>query len=427
MNPYTLASIILTFAVLITYINYRYIKIQCTITVMISSLIISLLFILLQHSGIANIADKTKILLIQTDFHRLLMNGMLSFLLFAGGLTIDTSTLRSKKWEILTLASVSTVASTLLVGTGVYYLLPLLGLKLPYLYALLFGALISPTDPIAVLSTFKEINAPKSLEICVAGESLFNDGVGIVIFITLYELTFQGVPINFQNISLLFIEQAIGGISYGAILGYLANRMIRNIDEPKIIILLTLVVVTGGYSLALALGISGPLAMVVAGIFIGNGIQKKVVNNQKNAGNNNPPSFLTVFWEVVDELLNAILFLLIGFELLTVNITDYKPVALILVIPLILLVRLITVAVPMKFIQRKKVQHEPYLISLLTWGGLRGGLAVALALALPPNNYRSLILALTYGVVVFSLVVQGLTIKPLAKLAREHSREHSKK
>ncbi len=410
MNPYTLASIILTLAIIIGYINHRYIKLQSTIAIMAGSLLISLLFLILQHTGVANIADKTKSILIQTDFHSLLINGMLSFLLFAGSLTIDSSILKTRKWEIGILASISTIASALLIATAIYYLLPLLGLSLPYLYCLLFGALISPTDPIAVLATFKEIGAPKNLEVCVAGESLFNDGVGIVIFLTIYQLAFNNQVITFQNVSLLFLEQAVGGIAYGVILGFVAYQLIKNIKDPKTIILITLAIVTGGYTFALSIDISGPLAMVVAGIFIGNKVRATATEEKRN-------EVLKIFWEVIDELLNAVLFLLIGFELLNINVVDFNFSAVLMAIPLVLLIRLITVAIPMKFIQARKT-HEPYTISVLTWGGLRGGLAVALALTLPSSHYRELILAMTYGVVVFAVIVQGLTIKPLAKLAR---------
>ncbi len=408
MSAYTLASIILTLAVGIAYINHRYIKMQSTIAIMAGSLLISLILIILQHSGFPSIADRSKNLLIAINFHNILINGMLSFLLFAGALSIDFSNLKSRQWEIGILASLSTIASVLLIATSIYYLLPLLGITLPYLYCLLFGALISPTDPIAVLATFKQIGAPKNLEVCVAGESLFNDGVGIVIFLTIYQLTFQGTSITFQKVSLLFLEQAVGGIVYGALLGTIAHRLIKNIKEAKMMILITLATVTGGYTLALALHISGPLAMVVAGILIGNKVRSNLTQQEPNKS-------LSIFWEIIDELLNAMLFLLIGFELLNINIDRIQFAAIVLTIPLVLLIRLITVAIPMKLIQIRKV-HEPYTISMLVWGGLRGGLAVALALALPQTPYRELILQITYGVVVFAIIVQGLTIKSLAKL-----------
>jgi len=410
MNPYSLASVILTLAVIIGYINHRYIKMQSTIAIMVGSLLLSLVFILIQYLGIADIADKTKNLLIRTDFHALLLNGMLSFLLFAGSLSVDFSMLKSRKWEIGILASISTVASVMIIGTLIYYILPLIGITLPYIFCLLFGALISPTDPIAVLATFKQIGAPKNLEVCVAGESLFNDGVGIVIFLTLYQLAFNGVSITWGNVSLLFLEQAVGGIAYGAILGFIAHKLMQTVDDRKMAILITLAVVTGGYSLALAAHISGPLAMVVAGIFVGNKVRKNSKEDKANEA-------LEIFWEVVDELLNAVLFLLVGFELLAINISDHRLLAVVIAIPLVLFVRLITVAIPMKFIQLKR-NRDPYLISILTWGGLRGGLAVALALSLPPSKYRDLIMAMTYGVVVYAVVVQGLTIKSLVKLSQ---------
>jgi len=411
MNAYALASIILTLAVIIGYINHRYIKMQSTIAIMVGSLVLSFIFIVLQHFGIADIASKTESLLIRTDFHSLLLDGMLSFLLFAGSLSIDFSILKDRKWEIGILSSLSTIASALLVGTFSYYILKACGITLPYLYCLLFGGLISPTDPIAVLAIFKKIGAPKSLEVCVAGESLFNDGVGIVIFLTLYQLTFNHIQVTWQNVSMLFLEQAIGGIAYGIVLGLIAHHFMQRVNEHKIAILITLAVATGGYTLALAMHISGPLAMVVAGIFVGN-------KARHNKNESKTHEALEMFWEVIDELLNAVLFLLIGFELLTIHISDYRLIAVVIAIPLVLFVRLITVAIPMQFFQLRR-NHEPYTVSILTWGGLRGGLAVALALALPPSQYRDLIMTMTYGVVLFAVIVQGLTIKSLAKMAKQ--------
>ena len=413
MNPYTLSSIVLTLAIAIAYINHRYIKLQSTIAIMAGSLLISLVFILLQHMGITSIANQTKTLLIQTNFHHLLMNGLLSFLLFAGSLTIDFSEFKSRKMEISLLATISTIVSTLLVAICTYYLLPVLHVQLPFLYCLLFGALISPTDPIAVLATFKQIGAPKKLAVCVAGESLFNDGVGIVLFLTIYQLTFNNIPVTFQNVSLLFLEQALGGMAYGIILGWVALRLSHAVKDPKIIILLTIAIVTGGYSLALAIDISGPLAMVVAGMFLGNKMGANKTTTKRN-------DTLKVFWEIIDELLNAVLFLLIGFELLVIQINLDILWMTLATIPVVLMVRLLTVAIPMKALQLKR-SHDPYTVTVLTWGGLRGGLAVALALSIPPSPYRDIIVAVTYGVVIFSVVVQGLTIKPIAKLAKAKS------
>lgn len=394
---------------LIGYINHRYIKMQSTIAIMVASMLLSAVLLVLKHFGIEEITQQIQSLIAQTDFRNLLLRGMLSFLLFAGALTIDFNALKNQRWEIGTLASISTIASTLIIGTLTFQLLPLIDLHLPLMYCLLFGALISPTDPIAVLATFKQIKAPKSLEMCVAGESLFNDGVAIVLFITLYQLTFDHATITASNVILLFSRQALGGITYGLLLGYIAYQLIRKIDDQKIIILISLAIVTGGYSFALWLDISGPLAMVVSGILIGNQIRKSATDNTHET--------LNTFWEVIDEVLNAVLFLLIGFELLAIKASPAELIAVFSAIPIILLTRLLTVAIPMKFLQRRR-NHGPYTISILTWGGLRGGLAVALALSLPNNEHRSLILAITYGVVAFSVIVQGLSIKHLVQLAK---------
>lgn len=410
MDTYTLSSIILTLAVIIGYLNYRFIQMQSTIAIMTAALGLSAILLILQHFGIANIAIKTEAIVANINFPDLLLKGMLSFLLFAGALTIDFSSLKDQKWEIGILSSLSTIVSALIVGMLVYYLLPLLNIHLPLLYCLLFGALISPTDPIAVLATFKKIGVPNALKVCVAGESLFNDGVGIVIFATLYALTFNGTPITFEQVSLLFLKQAVGGIAYGLLLGCVTNWLIKSINDHRIAILLTLGAVTGGYTFALWLGISGPLAMVVAGILVGNkNIHKKQTKMSES---------LDTFWEVIDEILNAVLFLLIGFELLNIQASGLQIIAILGAIPLVLLVRLVTVAIPMKFIQLRR-QHNPYTIAILTWGGLRGGLAVALALSLPPSDYRNFILAMTYGVVAFAVIIQGLSIKSLAHLSKQ--------
>lgn len=415
MSVYTLIAIITTIAVFIGYLSHRLLKMQSTIAIMVGALGLSLFLLILQHTGLTNLTEYTRALLIRTNFHALLMNGMLSFLLFAGSLTIDFSVLRTQKWIIGTLASISTVASAALIGILVYYLLPMLGISLPFLYCLLFGALISPTDPIAVLATFKEIGAPKVLETCVAGESLFNDGVGIVIFTTIYQLAFANQDASISQVTLLFFREALGGILYGVLLGLAANHLIKTVTDYSIAILITLAIVTGGYTLALHLDISGPLAMVVAGIFVGN------KEAHASSVESSVRKRILTFWEVIDEVLNAILFMLIGFELLTIQASPLELVAILLVIPLVLAVRFVTVATPLslRFFKRKK---HPYMLSILTWGGLRGGLAVALALSLPPSTERDLILALTYGVVAFSVIVQGITIKPLARRAhRAHA------
>lgn len=411
MDNYTLGSIILTLAVLIGYLNHRFIGMQSTIAIMTAALILSAALLLVQHLGIAEIADNAESIIEHINFPNLLLKGMLNFLLFAGALTIDFGMLKKQGWEIGVLATISTIISTLFVGTLVFYLLLFLQLPLPFLHCLLFGALISPTDPIAVLATFKKIGAPKRIEVCVAGESLFNDGVGIVLFITLYSLAFQHAPVTFYNVSLLFLKQAVGGLAYGLLLGTLTSRLLSTIDDHRIAILLTLGAITGGYSFALWLDISGPLAMVVTGILVGNQLRSEGTHHKMNEA-------IATFWEVIDELLNAVLFLLLGLELLTIQVSGIEIIAVLLAIPIVLLVRLITVAAPMKFFQLRH-EHGPYTIAILTWGGLRGGLAVALALSLPSSSHRNLVLAMTYGIVAFSIIIQGTTIKSLANLAKK--------
>lgn len=396
----------ITIAISIGYINQRFFKLQDTIAIMSGSLLLSLFLIILHHLGYTTFFDLTHSWLNQLNFQDLLLKGMLNFLLFAGALTIDFYTLRSQKWEIATLASISTIVSTLMIGTLAFYLLPLLNLSLPYLYCLLFGSLISPTDPIAVLTTFKKLGVSKKISMCVAGESLFNDGVGIVLFMTLFQLTFDHVAITPANIATLFCQEAIGGILYGIALGWLTYYLIRKLTTINSIVLVTIASVAGGYSLALSLNISGPLAMVASGILVGHQGRRNLSLSLF--------SNLDHFWEIIDELLNAILFVLIGFELLNVHTGYSGIIAGLIAIPTVLAVRLITISIPMKLLQFKN-QHEPKIITILTWGGLRGGLAVALALSLPDSTYRDLILTLTYSIVTFAIVVQGITIQYIVK------------
>lgn len=410
MDFYSIASFMLTLAILLAYLNHRFIRMQTTIAIMTASMVMSLILILLSNLGVYNFEQKIIDTLIKIDFEKLLMNGMLSFLLFAGALTIDIHTLRDQKWEIFTLASFSTIASAFLVGIGTYYALPLLHLHLDFIYCMLFGALISPTDPIAVLATFKQLKAPKILDTTVAGESLFNDGVGIVMFLTLYHIAFSKVEFSSSSIILLFIQQAFGGMVYGAFLGFVGSWLIKRSDDHKIEILLTIAIATGGYAFAQVLNVSGALAMVVAGIIIGSYARKNAMSAAAN-------EILDEFWELIDEILNSVLFLLIGFELLIVSRNNSYVIASIMAIPLVLLARYITVLFPMGIFKIWR-SYCPYMVSTLIWGGLRGGLAVALALTIPAGEHRDLILAMTYGVVAFAVIVQGLTIRPLINLTK---------
>ncbi len=408
MQLYNTFILIFAIAVGIAYINFRFIKLQTTIAIMSAALILSFVILVLGNLGFKELEQHATQMLSAIDFNKLLLDGMLSFLLFAGALTVDLNYLSERKWEIAILATLSTIASAALIGLSVYYIFNLfLAHHLPLIYCLLFGALISPTDPIAVLATVKELKAPRELATTIAGESLFNDGVGIVIFLTLYRIAFTTAHPTWHSVSLLFIQEAFGGALYGIVLGYLAYWLIRPINNHTLEILITLVIVTGGYALALMLDISGPIAMVVAGIFIGNHGRRLFMSKDTCQR-------LDTFWELIDEILNVVLFLLIGLELLVIKLSYTHMLIGLAAIPLVLLVRFITVSIPINCFKIFR-NYIPYFIMILTWGGLRGGLAVAMALAIPPSHSRDIILAMTYGVVVFSIVIQGTTAKSLVR------------
>jgi monovalent cation:H+ antiporter, CPA1 family len=409
MSNYIIVSIIMLLVTIFSYINHRYLQWQNTIAVMAAASLTSIIILLLEQGPINGIAVYWQHTLQKIDFHSILMNGMLSFLLFAGSLFIDISTLKAKSVEIAVLSLLSTAVSTFLVGFTLYYSQPLLHSHIPLLYCLLFGALISPTDPIAVLATFKRLKVKKSIRIVVTGESIFNDGVAIVIFLTLYQLTFNNVPVTWVNVSRLFLQEAIGGLLFGGLIGLIANHLLKK-SNAGVAILITLTIVTSAYTLANYLGLSGPLAMAVAGIMVGNQL--------KQHHNKNMSKILLDVWQIIEDILNTILFLLIGLEVISIhtNLSQlYFTLAAILVV---LVVRFITVAIPIKITSLWRKQ-ESHLIAILTWGGLRGALAVALALTLPNNPYRDLILCLTFGIVCFSIVVQGLSIAPLARKVQE--------
>jgi len=352
-------------------------------------------------------------LLRDVDFTEVLLGGMLNFLLFAGAIHINLRDLREQKLPVVIFSTVSVIISTFSVGVLLFYVLPVLGLHLSLIHCLLFGALISPTDPIAVLSILKEAHVPKSLETKVAGESLFNDGVAVVIFAVLLQLT-QGseVDVSALNISWLLIKEAAGGFLLGALLGLGASNAIRKIDDYKVTVLITLSVVMGGYLIAHAMHISGPLTMVAAGIVIGN-------YGKRTAMTAVTKDYLNKFWELIDDILNAILFLFIGFELLLIpNILDYWLLG-VLGILVVLFSRFISIWLPTLFIPFKE-KFSKGTIKILVWGGLRGGVSIALALSIDEGPHKPLLVAATYFVVVFSIIVQGMTIGKLANRVLPH-------
>lgn len=411
MNAFALFSWLFTIAVLISYLNYRFIKMDGTIALTMAALMLSIVFIIAAHLGLSDVENHIVANLNTINFHSVLMNGMLSFLLFAGALNIDISRLNDEKWEIGLLAFFGTIASCFIVGTLIYFLLQWLNHPLGYVYCLLFGALISPTDPIAVLAIFRKVGAPDSLDARLSGESLFNDGVAVVLFITIYTVIYNGGNVTAGHVFEIFFQQAIGGVIYGILLGFIGYWLIKPIDNYQLEIFITLAIVTGGYTFAQWIDISGPLAMVVAGIFIGNHSRAFHMSNKTRENLDN-------FWEVVDSALNAILFLLIGLELNLIKVTHFELVTGVFAIVIVLFSRTVSVGLPLSIMKLKR-NYEPYSISIMVWGGLRGGLAIALALAVPIGPEREVILPMTYAVVLFSILAQGLSIGKLVRLCRQ--------
>ncbi|MBI1283014.1 MAG: sodium:proton antiporter [Thiobacillus sp.] len=393
----------LVITALLAYLNHRFLGMPTTIGVMAASLAFSLALIGLDAVGLAyGLREYEESLLRSIDFSDVLMQGMLSLLLFAGALHVDLSELKTYRWQVGVLAVLGTLLSTVLVGFGMWLVLPLAGLQLPLMYCLLFGALISPTDPIAVMGILKSAGAPKELELVIAGESLFNDGVGVVIFSLLLGMVASGLtPTVGQGLELL-LHEAGGGLLFGLALGYVTFRMLKSVDNYQVEVLLTLAAVTGGYALASRLHVSGPLAMVVAGLMIGN-------HGRALAMSDTTRRYVDMFWELIDEILNATLFVLIGMEVLLVVFSLHELLAACLAVAVTLLARLLTVGLPVALLPSAfNLPRGSW--KVLTWGGLRGGISVALALSLPAGTERDTLVALTYSVVVFSILVQGLSI-----------------
>ena len=400
---FDIAAICLVGTALFAYLNHRLIKLPTAIGVMVISLALSLALVVLDTYGLDHgLREHEQAFLRSLDFSRVLMDGMLSFLLFAGALHVDLRSLKKYRWQVGGLAVLGTVLSTFAVGIGMWLLLPWLGVALPLIYCLLFGALISPTDPIAVMGILKSAGAPKNLELVIAGESLFNDGVGVVLFSLLLGVLAGGHFPTLGDAATLLAREALGGIVYGLLLGWCTFVMLKSIDQYQVEVLLTLAAVMGGYALARHLHVSGPLAMVVCGLMIGN-------SGRAIAMSDNTRQYIDMFWELIDEILNAILFVLIGLEALLIQFSASLLVAGGVAIAVTVLARWLSVGVPIGFCARR-FNLPRGSTRVLTWGGLRGGISVALALSLPPGSERDVVLALTYCAVIFSILVQGLTI-----------------
>jgi CPA1 family monovalent cation:H+ antiporter len=407
MSILDIAAILITVSALFSFFNDRFIKLPTTIGLMLIALVVSLLLLLAGKLGLVHIDHQAREFLKTIDFNKALMEGMLSFLLFAGALHINLANLAKQKWIIGSLATVGILTSTFIVGGLSYLLLGWLGIELPFIYCLIFGALISPTDPIAVLGILKTAHAPKTLETKIAGESLFNDGMAVVVFLVLLGIASSGHDVSAAHIALLFAEEAIGGVVFGLVIGGLSYWMIKQVDNYQVEILLTLALVMGGYALAGVIHVSGPIAVVVAGLMIGN-------HGRMLAMSEHSREHLDTFWELLDEILNAVLFVLIGLEVLVLSFTHEVLLAALLLIPIVLGARFISVSLPISLLRLRRA-FSPGVIKILTWGGLRGGVSVALALSLPMGEPRDIILAITYVIVVFSIVVQGLTIGKLVR------------
>lgn len=406
MDTFHIIALLTVLAAAFGYINFRFLKLPTTIGLMAISLVMSLLIFVINYA-IPGVLNEAKALIGSIDLSEVILDIMLSFLLFAGALHTDYQKLKRYIGPIISLASIGVIISAVLVAGATHVILGLLDIEIAFIYLLLFGVLISPTDPIAVLGILKEAKVPKKLEIKIAGESLFNDGVAVVIFLVLLSLASNADGVTAIDVAKLFGVEVIGGLLFGWIMGYLAYRLMRSISNYEVEVLITLALVMATHVVAMYLHMSAPLAVVVAGLLIGNRARESAMGRETEL-------YIDKFWELVDLLLNAILFVLIGLELLLVEYHINWLLAGIVLIPLVVLARFAAVWPAVQLFQ-KRLELLPGTATILTWGGLRGGISIALALSLPEEMGRELILSLTYTIVVFSILVQGLTIKGVAQ------------
>ncbi len=405
MSLFEIIGTLFALTAALAYVNERHLHLPIPIGVTLGGLVTSLVLLLV--GALAPERRWLTDLLAHIDFEQMLLEGLLGVMLFAGALEVNLEDLMKVRSPVLVLSLVSTVVSTLVVGTAFWALLHAIHHGIPYLWALLFGALISPTDPIAVMGLLADAGAPRELSTLVTGESLFNDGVAVVLFTIVLGLVTGGTGASAGAAAALFLEEAVGGVVYGLALGWIAYHFLRRVDEPTTEILITVAMTTAGYALADRIGTSGPLAMVVAGLLVGN-------HGRVFAMSDATRQRLDNFWVVLDQILNALLFVLIGLQVLVLPVRASWLIVGALTIPLLLGARLVSVWVPMRFLPIRR-EFGPYATRVLTWGGLRGGIAIALALSLPRGGERPVLLVATYVVVVFSILVQGLTIKRVAQ------------
>ncbi len=406
MDYFIITSILVFISAVFGYINVRFIKLPNTIGLTLITILFTLGVFALSFVD-DTLLKAERFIISKIDFKVVLLDIMLSFLLFAGALHTDLKQLHQQRWPVLVFATFGVLVSTFLVGTSVYYVFNGIGLEVNYIYCLLFGALISPTDPIAVLGILKKVGAPKKLEIKIVGESLFNDGVGVVVFLTIFGLANgDGTGFSFASILELFAVEVFGGLLLGLLLGWLTYYFLKRIDDYNIEVIITLATVMTGTIVATHLHVSAPLAMVVAGLYIGG------TKTRKNAMSELTEDYVDKFWELIDILLNTILFVLIGMEMLVLEFKPQYIYAGLLAIPLGLLCRYLSLVGPVQLFQ-KRLDFVPNTTVIMTWGGLRGAISIALALGLTEAMHRDLFLVVTYCMVIFSILVQGLSVEKL--------------
>ena len=406
VTAFDAAAILIVLAAALGYLNHQWLRLPTTVGLTVMGAVASLVVIAIDRLVPAStLSEQLSAFLSDIDFHRTLMQGMLSFLLFAGALHVDWSHMHKGRLPILVFSTVGVLISTVIVGLGFHWLSALFGAALPLIWCMVFGALISPTDPVAVMAVMKRAAMPETLQATVAGESLFNDGVGVVVFTILLGIALGAEPFSLGGATADFLREAGGGGVLGLLVGWIAFRMMRSIDEYSIEVMISIAVVMGGYSLAMALHVSGPVAMAVAGLLIGNAGVAHAMSDTTQA-------YLLKFWALIDEMLNAVLFLLIGLEVIAIAPEWPLLAAGLGAILLVLLARAISVGVPLALMKRR-IDMGPLALPTLVWGGLRGGISVALALSLPEGPTRTAILAATYIVVLFAVIVQGGTISRL--------------
>jgi monovalent cation:H+ antiporter, CPA1 family len=409
-SPFDLLALLLALAAIFGWLNHRLLRLPLTVGLLLLALAGAVLLIAADAAAPGlGLKPAIRNILAGVDFPATLLNGFLSFLLFAGALEVDFAELFARKWTVLALATLGTLLSTGLIGAALFAVSTVLGIGIPILWCLVFGALISPTDPVAVMLVLKRVGIPSDLQAMVAGESLFNDGIGVVLFSLLLSLAMNNGahPQGPLTVAGLFLLEAVGGGLLGLAFGYAAFALIRSVDDYNVELIISLALVTVTYSLAGSLHLSGPVAVVVAGILMGN-------HGMEQAMSEATRRHLETFWLLVDDTLNALLFLLIGLEIAAIDLAGRALAATVLMIPLVLAIRWLSVAasaLPLNL--RLPGRFGAFLI--LTWGGLRGGISVALALGLPATSYKAAMLTVAYGIVVFSIVIQGLSLEWVAR------------